>query len=112
LRFAKIRVNPCNPWTVFIGDYAFYECFGLTSVSFPNVTSIGSGAFSFYETAALTITMGGTPPTLGYRIFGYQDYAITVTVSVPGGSTGNYDAAWQSSFKDGNDNITLTIIGH
>ena len=29
-----------------IGDYAFYKCNTLTSVSFPKATSIGSGAFN------------------------------------------------------------------
>ena len=36
-----------------IGDWAFYDCYGLTSITIPNsVTSIGSGAF--YSCRGLT----------------------------------------------------------
>jgi hypothetical protein len=39
-----------------IGDYAFSECFSLTSVTIPNsVTSIGAGAFGGTSLSSVTI---------------------------------------------------------
>ena len=45
----RSSINKCNieNSVTSIGDYAFYNCTGLTSITIPNsVTSIGSSAFS------------------------------------------------------------------
>ena len=44
---SSIKVNDVDYAVTSIGDRAFYECSGLTSVTIPNsVTSIGNSAFS------------------------------------------------------------------
>ncbi len=47
-----------------IGDYAFYDCTGLTSITIPNsVTSIGYAVFSGCTDLTITVADGNT----GYR---------------------------------------------
>ena len=93
-----------------IGDYTFYDCTTLTSVSAPAATAIGDSAF--YGCAALTsvsapaataidyyafractvltsVTLGATPPTLRAGILFYIS-ARTVTVRIPTGSEAAY----------------------
>ena len=53
-----------------IGDYAFYYCYGLTSVTIPNsVTSIGYGAF-FGSDGLISITIPNSVTSIGYNAFG------------------------------------------
>jgi len=48
-----------------ISETAFSGCQGLTSASFPAVTSIGSNAFDLVDNMPpLTLTLGPTPPVL------------------------------------------------
>ena len=86
-----------------IGDRAFYECSGLTSVTIPNsVTSIGEGAFyecsgltavtipnsvtsigadAFYNCSGLTsVTIGNSVTYIGYEAF-YNCSGLTSIVS-------------------------------
>jgi hypothetical protein len=99
-----------------IGDGAFYGCTSLTSVSFPAAGTIGDWAFADTGTAALSITLGATAPTLQHNMFEGVAGAKTVTVRVPGGSTGNYNATWQTAFKGkgsdniGDENANITVI--
>ena len=55
---------------VTIGNYAFYNCSGLTSVTIPNsVTSIGQSAF--YNCSGLTsLTIPNSVTSIGYGAFG------------------------------------------
>jgi hypothetical protein len=113
------------------GDLAFYKCTALTTLNLPAAASIGTRAFAWTGTAALTLTLGSTPPTLGTNMFNGVDSAKNVTVKVPSGATGygtpgtytGADAAdnWGNAFRgkgwDGsgcltgtlNSNISLTI---
>jgi hypothetical protein len=113
-----------------IGGLAFDLCENLTSVSFPAVTSIGNAAFYRTGTAALTITLGAIPPTLGIRIF--DDSAKNVTVRFPADSAAAYGNAptdttaqnWGNAFRgmgwsgtaylggtvNGNINLTYVLI--
>ena len=52
-----------------IGDYAFYYCRGLTSVTIPNrVTSIGSSAF-YYCSSLTSVTIPNSVTSIGYQAF-------------------------------------------
>ena len=74
-----------------IGDYAFYNCSGLTSVIIPDgVTSIGSSAF--YGCSGLTVMRmkPNTPPSLG----GYSSICDNIIdLVVPHGSYAAYTNA-------------------
>jgi hypothetical protein len=117
------------PAAATIGNYAFSGCDALTGVSFPAATTIGDRAFTHTSTTALTVLLGSTAPTLGYKVFDYVTAAKTVTVQVPSDAAG-YGASpantttenWGNGFRGGgwdgssfvsggsvNSNITLTI---
>ena len=66
---ASIRDNSMEFQVTGVGDYAFYGCSGLTSVTIPNsVTSIGDGAF--YECSGLTsISIPNSVTSIGLGAF-------------------------------------------
>ena len=66
---ASIRDNSMEFQVTGVGDYAFYGCSGLTSVTIPNsVTSIGDGAF--YECSGLTsISIPNNVTSIGLGAF-------------------------------------------
>ena len=68
-----------------IGDYAFYGCGGLTSVSIPSgVTSIGYGAF--YSCGGLTnVNIPSSVTSIGERAF--EDCIGLTSVNIPSGVT-------------------------
>jgi len=52
-----------------IGNYAFYDCTGLTSINIPNsVTSIGGSAFS-YCSGLTSVTIGNSVTSIGSSAF-------------------------------------------
>ena len=63
-----------------IGNYAFRECGGLTSVTIPNsVTSIGSHAF-WSCTGLTSVTIGSSVTSIGNDAFGYCNRLTSVTI--------------------------------
>jgi hypothetical protein len=109
------------PEATSIGSYAFRHCTALTEVSLPKATSISRNAFDSTGSTALAITLGNTPPTVGYGMFDWVNASKTVTVKVPSSAAASYDDAWQEAFKGRgntgttgtvNSNITLTIQGY
>ena len=66
-----------------IGDFAFYSCYGLTSITIPNsVTSIGDNAFC--NCSGLTsVTIGNSVTSIGYSAFSCSSLtSITIPNSV------------------------------
>jgi hypothetical protein len=107
-----------------IGNYAFYYCTSLTSVSLPEATTIGNYAFANTGPAALTVTLGAAPPTLGINIFGGGSLGKTVTVKVPSIALSAYgpvpdnttDNNWGNAFRgkgwNGISYLTGTVNGN
>ncbi|MDR0307344.1 MAG: leucine-rich repeat domain-containing protein [Chitinispirillales bacterium] len=63
-----------------IGDYAFYNRAGLTSITIPdNVTSIGNGAFS-YCSSLTSITIPDNVTSIGYSAFSYCISLTSITI--------------------------------
>ena len=78
-----------------IGDYAFGECFSLTSITIPNsVTSIGEWAFSYCESLTTVICEASNVPVLGEYVFDGMPLA-EATLYVPAESLDDYKAADQ-----------------
>ncbi len=98
-----------------IGNAAFYECRGLTSVTIPNsVTTIGMSAFK--DCSALTsVTCEATiPPTCGLYCFDGVDKSIPVDVPALSVSIYQFAEGWKEFYNiqamagDALDNIRLT----
>jgi hypothetical protein len=70
------------PEATTISQYAFSDCTALETVSLPAVTSIGGYVFILC-TALETVTLGDTPPTLGVNMFYDITGTKSVTVKVP-----------------------------
>ena len=65
-----------------IGDYAFYECRGLPSVSFPKAISIGDNAF--YECRGFTeVTDEFFPVVTSIGSYAFQNCSSLTKVSFP-----------------------------
>ena len=67
------------PITTF-GDYAFYQCSSITSVTIPNsVTEIGERAFEYCESLT-SVTIPDSVTTIGYGAFRYCESLTSVTI--------------------------------
>ena len=100
-----------------IGEWAFYSCSSLTTITIPEgVTSIGNYAF-YYCFSLTTITCeAATPPAIGnsYTFYGVDK---SIPVYVPAGSVETYKSAYYwSEFTNfigvgttGIDNSQFTI---
>ena len=98
------------PNAITIGNTAFSSCTSLTSVDFAKVEYIRNNVFIGTGGVPLEIKMGAAPPNVAHDIFYDVDIPKTVTIKVPSGSSGSYDATWQDAFTGGNPNITLIIV--
>ena len=87
-----------------IGNAAFYDCSGLTSVTIPNsVTAIGSGAF--YECTGLTsITIPNSVTTIGSNAFNGCTSLTSITIPNSVIHIGDFafaNTTWFNSQPDG-----------
>ena len=63
-----------------IGEVAFYDCSGLTSVTIPNsVTTIGNNAF-YFCTGLTSVTLPNSVTTIGNNAFCYCTGLTSVTI--------------------------------
>jgi hypothetical protein len=76
-----------------IGEYAFYYCSGLTSITLPaGVISIGQRAFEYTSLASVTFE-GSMPPTFGTNVFASTALNASGVVHVPSAAVGAYTTA-------------------
>ena len=82
-----------------IGEWAFENCNGLTSVTIPNsVTSIGEGAFLSCIGLTSIVSKATVPPALGNEVFPNPN---SYNVIVPCGSLEHYMASsWNNYFPN------------
>ena len=94
-----------------IGDYAFYNCDSLTSVTIPDsVTSIGDRAF--YDCDSLTsITIPDSVTSIGQYAFEYCDSLTSVTIGNSVTSIGDYAFYWCRSLTSITIPDSVTSIG-
>ena len=75
---ASVTCNSVTYSVTSIGDWAFYDCTGLTSITIPNsVTSIGSTAFSGCS--------GLTSPVYNAHVFAYMPRTYSGAYTIPDG---------------------------
>ena len=94
-----------------IGNDAFENCSGLTSVTIPNsVTSIGEWAF--WECSGLTsVTIGNSVTSIGYGAFSWCSSLTSVTIPNSVTSIGERAFAWCSSLTSVTIGNSVTSIG-
>lgn len=94
-----------GPAVTSIGDYAFYDCSGLTSVTIPNsVTSIGTSTFCQCSGLTEIVSLHQTPPSVQLpsvnNQYKYSFYGVNVNIPVyvPAESLNAYQTAlgWSS----------------
>ena len=80
-----------------IGNYAFYSCYSLASITIPSgVTSISSNAFAYcYSLASITIPSGVT--SISNSAF-YYCYSLA-SITIPSGVTSIGDYAFHSCYS-------------
>ena len=88
-----------------IGDYAFFSCTGLTSITIPNsVTSIGEKAFT--ATSSLTsVTIGYGVTSIGEGAFWGCSKLSTIKIYAKNPPSAHWD-----SFPNDNNNITAISL--
>ena len=95
-----------------IGDYAFWNCSGLTSVDIPDsVTSIGDYAFQICTSLSSITFAGINPPSFGPTAFDHCKNLQTISLSAD--MTQEQQAAWKSALNAaGLDNKDIQFTGN
>ena len=109
---ASVTYNSVSYSVTSIGDYAFAECSGLTSVTIPNsVTSIGDYAF-FYCTGLTSVTIPNSVTSIGDDAFAVCDGLTSVTIPNSVTSIGNSAFCGCSALTSVTIPNSVTSIGH
>ena len=91
-----------------IGEYAFYSCSTLTSVTIPNnVISIGDKAFRGCYSLAFINTMATTPSSIGSEVF--FGCSKLNAIYIPDNTLSAYLQAWGTEYSYINNETTLTL---
>ena len=87
-----------------IGQYAFYDCTGLTSITIPkSVNSIGAKAFNNCTSLGRIDLKSATPPTINSNSF--QNVSSAIPVYIPHSSLSNYsNSDWGTIFSNLQEN--------
>jgi hypothetical protein len=104
---AGISGNVIVPKTVTsIGDYAFYNCTSLTSITIPaGVTTISSNAFGDCKNLT-SITIPSSVTSIGWAAFYGCTGLATITIPASVKSVG------QDAFEKWIDSQTINVLGH
>ena len=93
-----------------IGDYAFYDCSGRTSVTIPSsVTSIGDNAF-FYCSGLTSVTIPNSVTSIGNQAFEGCSGLTSVTIPDSVTSIGEYAFYGCSGLADANGFIVVRNV--
>jgi hypothetical protein len=95
-----------------VGNYAFYDCYSLTSVTIPNsVTTIGKYAF-IYCIGLTSVTIGNSVTSIGNYAF-YDCYSLT-SVIIPNSVTsiGDFAFYYCDSLTSVDIPNSVTFIGY
>lgn len=115
----KTSVIPADGSVTIIGDYAFSDCYGLTSVIIPDsITSIGS--YAFYSCDNLTsVTIGSGVESIGNYAFEHCYKLIEVynksALSITAGGTDHGRVAYYARnvyTQEGGSKLTDTSDGY
>ena len=95
-----------------IGEYAFYDCTGLTSVTLPDsVTSIGNSAFSSC-TGLTSVTIPDSVTSIGDGVFSGCSGLTSVTIPDSVTSIGNYAFSYCTGLTSVTIPDSVTSIGN
>jgi len=95
-----------------IGDYAFYNCKGITSITIPDgVTSIGDYAF-YYCDSLKSVTIGNSVTSIGDSAFSVCESLESITIPDSVISIGDYAFSNCKSLTSINIPDSVTSIGN
>ena len=93
---SKVKKVIINEGVTSIGDYAFYGCYGLTSITIPSsVTSIGAWAF-YYCFSLTSITIPSSVTNIGDGAF--ENCSGLTSITVPSSVTSIGDGAFEDCY--------------